>query len=272
MRTSSWPSLSLIASRLGSRHLIATLLLVAFGFLGSGCSTKTQLRIGNRSVKTFSAAKKHIYKIFDGHRRTFYCGCSYLARRVDHVSCGYRTKKNAKRAERTEVEHVVPAHAFGQSFKAWRKGDVGCRDKGKRFRGRRCVRKVSSLFRLMEADLYNLQPVIGEVNADRSNFSMAMIDGETRAYGACDVEVFGRKIEPRPEIRGDIARTYFYMEWAYPGRGIISSRRRKLFEAWDREDPVSEWEHKRVQAIQRLQGNSNPFVGDVGTSATRPAN
>ena len=167
----------------------------------------------------------------------------------------------------------MPAHAFGQSFEAWRSGDAGCRDKnGKEFRGRRCVRKVSSLFRLMESDLYNLQPVIGEVNADRSNYSMAMIDGESRAYGACDVEVAERKIEPRPEVRGDIARTYFYMDWAYPGRGIISSRRRKLFEAWDRADPVSEWEYKRIQAIRRVQGNRNPFVGKVGTSTTRPDN
>jgi hypothetical protein len=41
---------------------------------------------------------------------------------------------------------------------------------------------------------------------------MAMIEGEQRPFGACDVGVAERKIEPRPEIRSDIARIYLYME------------------------------------------------------------
>ena len=34
---------------------------------------------------------------------------------------------------------------------------------------------MSTLFRYIEADLYNLQPAIGEVNWLRSNYSMEMI-------------------------------------------------------------------------------------------------
>jgi deoxyribonuclease-1 len=49
------------------------------------------------------------------------------------------------------------------------------------------------------------------VNGLRSDYSMAMIEGEQRPFGACDVEIAERKIEPRPEIRGDIARIYLYM-------------------------------------------------------------
>jgi deoxyribonuclease-1 len=86
-------------------------------------------------------------------------------------------------------------------------------------------------FRYMEGDLHNLQPAIGEVNGLRSNYSMAMIDGEAREFGACDVEIADRKIEPRPAIRGDIARIYLYMEASYPGRGIVSDKNRPLFEA-----------------------------------------
>ena len=89
---------------------------------------------------------------------------------------------------------------------------------------------------------------------------MAMIPGEARAFGPCDLEIEDRKIEPRPDIRGDIARTYFYMHAAYPGRGIISERNRKLFEAWDTEDPVDERERERVRRIEQRQGNKNPFV------------
>jgi endonuclease I len=40
---------------------------------------------------------------------------------------------------------------------------------------------------------------------------MAMIEGEQRPFGACDVEIAERKIEPRPEICDDMARIYLYM-------------------------------------------------------------
>jgi deoxyribonuclease I len=115
-------------------------------------------------------------------------------------------------------------------------------------------------FRYMEGDLHNLEPAIGEVNGLRSNFSMAMIEGEAREFGACDVEIADRKIEPRPAIRGDIARIYLYMDSAYPGRGIISEKNRPLFEAWYREDPVDPWECERDRRIAALQGNHNAFV------------
>jgi len=125
----------------------------------------------------------------------------------------------------------------------------------------------------MEADLYNLQPAIGEVNGLRSNYSMEMIPGEKREFGACDVEIENRKFEPRPEIRGDIARTYLYMDMAYPGHGVLSRSNRKLFEAWNREDPVDDWEHERAHRIEAIQGNRNPFIwGEVpSTSPTTPA-
>jgi deoxyribonuclease I len=98
------------------------------------------------------------------------------------------------------------------------------------------------------------------VNGLHSNYSMAMIEGEQRPFGAGDVEIAERKIEPRPEIRGDIARIYLSMEASYPGRGIISDKNRPLFEAWDREDPVDAWECERDRRIAALQGNHNSFV------------
>jgi deoxyribonuclease I len=100
------------------------------------------------------------------------------------------------------------------------------------------------------------------VNGLRANCSMAMIAGEARQFGACDVEIAERKIEPRPAIRGDIAWRYLYMEASYPGRGILSEKNRPLFEAWNKEDPVDAWECERDRRIARLQGHYNPFVRD----------
>jgi deoxyribonuclease-1 len=112
----------------------------------------------------------------------------------------------------------------------------------------------------MEADLYNLVPESAETNRLRSNFSPGMLSGEPRSFGACDLEIQDRTFEPRPDIRGDIARIYFYMDQAYPGRGIVSRQNRRLFAVWDREDPVDAWERERARQIEAVQGNANPFI------------
>jgi deoxyribonuclease-1 len=107
----------------------------------------------NTTNQSFSKAKKLAAKVYAGHQTTFYCGCAYTGKKVDLASCGYKVKKSAKRAKRLEWEHVVPAHAFGQSFKEWRDGHPECVDKkGKPFKGRNCARKMAIPFRFMEAD------------------------------------------------------------------------------------------------------------------------
>ena len=115
-------------------------------------------------------------------------------------------------------------------------------------------------YRRMQADMYNLYPAIGEVNGRRSNYSMAIIKGEKREFGKCDVEIKNNKVEPKESIRGEIARTYLYMDSVYPDRGIISKKNRKLFDAWNRGDPVDKWECERAKRIERIQGNRNEVV------------
>ena len=51
------------------------------------------------------------------------------------------------------------------------------------------------------------------------------------------------------------------MEWAYPGHGIISRSNQKLFDAWNKEDPLDDWERERARRIKALQGNRTPFMG-----------
>ena len=76
----------------------------------------------------------------------------------------------------------------------------------------------------------------------------------------CDVEIKSRKVEPREEIRGEIARTYMYMDSVYPDRGIISKKNWKLFESWHKSDPVDEWECERAKRIEKIQGNRYEIV------------
>lgn len=218
---------------------------------------------GNVSISSFSKAKRALAKIYGRDARSFYCGCAMSRdlKTPNFEACGYKPKMDNKRARRVEWEHVVPAHALGRSLAAWRDGHPDCVSRnGRSFKGRNCARKVSLEFRHMEADLYNLVPAIGEVNGLRSNYAMGMIPGELRKFGACDLEIADRKVEPRPEVRGDIARIYQYMAGAYPRRGIVSRKNRKLFEAWKQSDPVDTLECRRAQKIEDLQGNPNAVL------------
>ena len=214
-------------------------------------------------IKRFSKSKKLMKRVYAGQQIAFYSGCTYEYKRigkkekiiVNPNSCGYKTRKDKKRGKYIEWEHVVPAWAFGHTRKCWRDGHYKCKKKG-----RSCCVKVDPVFRAMEADMHNLQPAIGELNSDRSNYKFSIIPGEAREYGDVDFEVDfkARLVEPRPSIRGDIARTYFYMEKTYGVR--ISSRQKKLFDVWNKEDPVDDWEKYRNKRIKSIQGNSNDFI------------
>ena len=243
-------------------NLVVFLTLI---FLSSCSSTKTvpssQAYNQNTRITSFSNSKKLLLKLYKAHPVTLYCGCSFKGKKTDLSTCGYIPMKDNKRASRIEWEHVVPAHAFGQSFSEWKNGHPKCvNKKGKKFKGRKCAEKMNEEYRRMQADMFNLFPAIGEVNGRRSNYSMAIIEGEKREFGKCDVEIKNQQIEPRESIRGEIARTYMYMDSAYPSRGIISKKNRKLFEAWNEIDPVDKWECDRAKRIERIQGNSNRVV------------
>lgn len=219
---------------------------------------------GNIWNDSFNKAKKTLERqIYFDHRVTFYCGCPFDAEKKV-LSCDkYTPKKDGKRARRVEWEHVVPAAHFGQGFKEWRDGDPKCVDsKGKPFKGRNCASKIATAYRYMESDLYNLYPAIGEVNGLRSNFRFGMITGEKRDFGACDMEIdpSAKIAEPPEQVRGDIARTYKYFDKAYPGRGIIGGASKKLFDAWDKSDPVNHWECERCKRIEQIQSNENSVV------------
>jgi deoxyribonuclease-1 len=217
---------------------------------------------GNTAIGSFEHAKRELVHIYQGHQCTLYSNCAYTdAREVDYGQCAYRPRRDNPRAHRIEWEHVVPAEAFGQSSLAWRQGHPLCRDShGRPFAGRRCAARADTTYRRMEADLYNLYPEIGEINRLRSNFSMAEIAEDTAQLASLPIKVGHRKFEPRPGAKGDVARTYLYMEAAYPGRGIISGKNAVLFSGWDAQDPVDAWECQRALRIELLQGNANPYV------------
>ena len=222
-------------------------------------------------AESYALAKRLLYgEVFAGRRETLYCGCPFDARRVpDLAACGYGSRGNPDRAGRIEVEHVVPASWIGQTRRCWR--EPICQDgEGRSFKGRDCCERIDPEYRRAYNDLHNLWPTVGEVNEQRRNYRFGMIPGESREFGRCDFEVdhAGRRVEPRPEVRGDVARIGLYMERVHGVR--LSDGQRRLFSAWDEADPPDDFERERNARIRSLQGNGNPFVEDHGRLATAP--
>ena len=205
-------------------------------------------------ARTFSYAKKQAAVIYLNNQEAFYSACSYYAEgkklKPDWISCGFTPRKNANRASRIEWEHVMPAWNFGHQRLCWQDG------------GRRNCRR-DAVFTEMESDLHNLVPAIGEINGDRSNFKYGLIVGEERVYGTIDAEVSfkDRVFEPKPDIRGNIARTYFYMRDQYDIR--LSKQQTRLLHIWNKQDPVDDWERERNWHIQSVQGNANTLISDA---------
>lgn len=224
------------------------------------------------SNESFEHSKKELRKIYHDHQTTIYCDCKYnykdKSNMIDRNSCGYIPRneytekgKRNERARRIEWEHMIPAENFGRQFSCWRDGATQCVDsKGKEFKGRKCCEKVDKQYKIMQADMHNLYPAIGELNADRSNFRFdfeAPIKGQ---YGECrfEVDFKAERAKIREEIRGTIARTYLYFNKQYNMK--LSSQELQKFEAWNKTYPSDIWEIERNKRIEKIQGNSNPFI------------
>ena len=200
-------------------------------------------------VPSFQTANKRLYtKVHHDRQVTFYCTCPFDENRDIDLSRCLMSEVTAARASRVEAEHVVPASVIGRDRPCWAEG------------GRAHCLKVDRVFYIAHSDLHNLRPAVGHINGQRSNLSFGYVFEEPRLYGACDFEIDQESdlAEPAPAVRGDIARTYFYMEYQYGIR--ISEGQRRLFLYWASQDPVDSWERERDRRIEELQGNSNPFV------------
>jgi deoxyribonuclease-1 len=256
----------MFCSKLGSSikivFIIAAPFALIFTLICFAAEPVYAARKGNRTMQSFSKAQRILIKeVYRCHQTTFYCGSQYTQGRYVIHNSGYIPKRKSRRARRLEWDHVVPLDSFGYKFSEWRDGHPECIDtRGRPFKGRNCAEKVNRKFRLMQSDLYNLVPAIGEIRRLKSNRAFGMIPEENQEFGDCDIEIAFDKVEPPSAIRGDIARVYFYMDWAYPGYDFISKEDHKLFKAWDEQDPVDSWECERAQRIEKIQKNANPFI------------
>lgn len=133
----------------------------------------------------------------------------------------------------------------------------------------------------MNTDLFHLYPTDGKVNGQRGNHPFGEVGTATwtskngSKLGNSSVNGFsGTVFEPIDEFKGDFARTYFYMATRY--ENIVSNWNSpmlnntadqvfkewavKMLLKWHTQDPVSQKEIDRNNAVFGIQGNRNPFI------------
>ena len=214
--------------------------------------------------RNFNHAKKVLPRVYADRESDFYCACPYRGKEMNLQACGVKPRKQAARAQRLEWEHVVPAWTIGHQRICWQtkiNGKTG---------GRRHCARTDPEFLRAEGDLVNLVPAVGEINGDRSNYGYSVwTNTPAPMYGQCQtiVDFQSRAIQPRPAIRGEIARIQFYMADMYRLR--LSRQESRLFCAWAKQFPISPWEKLRDSRIVALQGNGNPYVQQADTIKRR---
>jgi len=131
----------------------------------------------------------------------------------------------------------------------------------------------------MVSDLFHVLPTDGKVNGYRSSFPYGECSSGTTygtgKKGSCTYPGYsGTVFEPADEYKGDVARIYFYMatrymdvmsswdgdyQYSFSGDNFTTWTRNMLLE-WHHEDPVSDKEIDRNNAVQDYQNNRNPFI------------
>ena len=143
----------------------------------------------------------------------------------------------------------------------------------------------------MYTDLFHLYPTDAKVNGMRSNYPFGEVgtvtwssynDFSKLGNARSGLGYSGIVFEPNDEYKGDFARTYFYMVTCYEtynGKSITSwscdmldgnkypglaSWALNMLMTWAKNDPVSEKEINRNNAVYGIQNNRNPFIDYPG--------
>lgn len=208
----------------------------------------------NTRIPNFNNSKKILKKFEIFNKETLYCGCAIKNEKyVDKESCGYVPPSSSTRGGKVEWEHVVPASALSEGI-AYNKSICGKKNK------RTCLETSDPEYAFRTADLYNLYAEDGLVNMLRSDKPHEELSTSDKSFGKCDIKINKHGFTPRKEAKGIVARTYLYMDKAYPSAHVISNKNRKLYDAWNKMYPVTKEECSRAKFIESLQKNENSFV------------
>ncbi len=193
---------------------------------------------GQHTYQTYDEARRIFWrKLYPAGGTELYCGVSFDGERGDAIN------------EKLSVEHVFPADTIAET-------EPGCTN-------RKC--SATRVQRAM-ADLQNLWPALQKVNSSRSKLRFGLLPETVGARFPDICPAFRRGsgtqavVEPRDEIKGDVARSLVYMHFVYglPLEGAVNDK--ELLLTWMNQDPPDQEEFRRNVLIDHLQGTTNPLL------------
>ncbi len=130
------------------------------------------------------------------------------------------------------------------------------------------VKKGSAKYRVRVSDLHHLYPSDSRTNSIRGNYIFTQFKSDER-ISECPTSQFGYvssigrdAFEPPTDHKGNVARALFYFAVKYDLS--ISAHEEFFLRQWNIMDPVDSEEMARNDAVERIQGNRNPFIDDAG--------
>lgn len=131
----------------------------------------------------------------------------------------------------------------------------------------------------MKSDLFHLYPTDGWVNNKRGNLPYGEVNNASwtsqngSKVGTCGTSGYSNTVfEPIDAYKGDLARSYFYMCTRYMDKDFDQTSPSMFTDGnlkpwviamlirWHNDDPVSQKEKDRNNAIYNIQHNRNPFI------------
>lgn len=206
-----------------------------------------------------SQAKNVLKMVYLDYKKTFLNGCDYS---YDPHSCMDKSMVDTRSCSVDEVNEtmkwmqVVPDTFYGRHKSCMiEKPCINVFTK-EAFGSPMCCRRIDKQYREMEADLFNLVPVVTSLARLQKGRTFGEVKRVTQGIG--DVKIGKRHIEPPQQVKGDVARIYLYMDERYTLD--LSPQQKALFLKWHHEDSVDAKECTLAKIFQKVQGGENPWL------------
>jgi len=191
------------------------------------------------------SAEQTVIRNYEDARDNYFYDQLYVGDTGESLYCGVKRPFLDTIGKRRSVEHVMAADWMAEHF--------GCPNRNE------CA---NATYKHAEGDLHNLWLAVKNINSSRSDHVFGETDDGQARFDYCPdfVRTYSPKpilVEPRDSVKGNIARTLFYMgdEYGFGLKGMTPMLKR-----WNRLDPPTEHEYWRNDRIFILQGTRNRFI------------
>ena len=209
-----------------------------------------------------SQAKKLIKMIHLDYKTTWLNGCDYI---YDPQSCMDKTLVDTLTCSVQEQNQtmkwiqVVPDTFYGRTMACMNEEVCVSEFTGKPYKGKLCCRQRNAKYKKMEAELFNLIPVVSAIAEKQEGKIFGEVKKSKQLIGK--VKIDNNYIEPPDGLKGDIARVYLYMDHRYHLQ--LSLEQKEMFHRWHKLDAVDKKECAIAKIIMKVQDSTNRLI-DAG--------